>query len=161
MKMQSNPMLAHYTMKIARLFIAPLFLLLVASCVSQAARNPFDNVVWDEGTKPNFSILYLYLSDTKGYTDKVSLIKDHASAALSEAAKHQGQDFTIIFQIWPKDREKREAFGASIMFGKNQLRDFASASPSRAEEIISQQTITWASGDISKSNRSFVGRTPE
>jgi hypothetical protein len=137
-------------MKTPRIFAGLLFLLLVASCVSQVARNPFDKVVWDDGAKPNFSILYLYLSDTRGYTDKVSLIKGHASAALSEAAKHQGQDFTIIFLIWPKDREKREAFGASIMFGKDQLRDFASASPSRAEEIISQQTITWASGDISK-----------
>jgi hypothetical protein len=137
-------------MKTTRIFAGLLILLLVASCVSQAGREPFDKVIWDEHAKPQSSILYLYLSDTKGYTDKVSLVKDYASAALSEAAKHQGHDFTIIFQIWPKDREKREAFGASIGFSKDQLRDFASASPSRAEEIISQHTLTWASGDISK-----------
>ena len=132
-------------MKLLRLFIGTLSLILVTSCVAQADRHPFDEVVWVEHAKPDISLLYVVLTDTGGYTNEVGLVVSHASAALSEAARHQGHDFNVAFLVRTSADARR---GLCTGFGVEQLREIASASPAQAAELVSQHA--WSIGDLPK-----------
>jgi hypothetical protein len=132
-------------MKTPRLFIGAMLLLVVTSCVAQADRPPFDEVVWTERAKPDVSLLYVVLTDTGGYTNKVSLVVSHASAALSEAAKHQGHDFNVVFLVRTSAIARS---GSCTGFSVEQLREITSAAPAKAEELVSKHA--WSIGDLSK-----------
>jgi hypothetical protein len=132
-------------MKLPRLFIGTLFLMLVTSCVAQADRHPFDEVVWTEHAKLDISLLYVVLTETGGHTNEVSLVVSHASAALSEAAKHQGHDFNVVFLVRTSATARS---GSCTGFSVEQLREIASASPAQAEGLVSKHA--WSIGDLSK-----------
>ena len=103
-------------------------------------QHPFDEVLWVERPKPEISVLYLVLTNTGGHDENVRLIVRHASAALREAEKHQGQKFNVGFFVRPSE--------AAIGFAVEQLREIAAAAPKRAEELVRQHT--WSIEELPK-----------
>jgi hypothetical protein len=103
-------------------------------------QQPFEEVLWIERPKPEISLLYLVLTNAGGHDDLVRLVVSHASAALREAAKHQGHEFNVVYFVRPS--------GMYTGFSVEQLREIATASPKRAEELVGQHT--WGIGELPK-----------
>jgi len=103
-------------------------------------QQPFEEVLWVERPKPEISLLYLVLTNTGGHDDLVRLVVSHASAALREAAKHQGHEFNVVYFVRPSE--------AAIGFAVEQLREIAAAAPKRAEELVRQHT--WSIEELPK-----------